>query len=194
MPLPCARCHSPLPAWELAGHDVAVCTRCHAANTVRAFPAALIPRGAPPPAEFAAEGEAACFDHPAKRAVAACQQCGRFVCQLCCVEFGASILCPSCVAAGSGKAKAANLETSRTLYDSIALIAPLISLVFWPLTLVTGPGTVVFTLMKWGQPISLVRRNRWRFVVAVIAGLVETALWVWGFIYMVAAIRARAAA
>ena len=193
MPLPCARCQSPLPAWELAGHDVAVCTHCRAANTVRAFPAALVPAGAPAPAAFAAEGEAACFDHPSKRAVALCRQCGRFVCQLCAVPFGAAILCPSCVAAGSGQAKAANLETSRTLYDSIALIAPLISLLFWPFTLVAAPGAVVFTLMKWSQPISLVRRHRWRFVVAVIIGLAETALWVWGAIYMVAAIRTKAA-
>lgn len=193
MPLPCARCSSPLPAWELAGHDVAVCGRCHSANTVRAFPAVLIPRSTPAPAEPAVEGEAACYDHPTKRAVAACQQCGRFVCQLCAVEFGAAILCPSCVAAGSGKAKAANLETSRTLYDSIALIAPLISLVFWPLTLVTAPGTVVFTIMKWSQPISLVRRNRWRFIVAIIVGIAETGLWIWAVVYLVAAIRARAA-
>src|SRR5271169_1561219 len=91
MPLPCARCNSPLPAWELAGNDVAVCIECGSPNTVRAFPAALIPPSAPAPAEFAAEGEAACFDHPNKRAVAACQQCGRFVCQLCSVEFGPTI-------------------------------------------------------------------------------------------------------
>jgi hypothetical protein len=194
MSLPCARCRSPLPAWELAGHDVAVCTRCRAANTVRAFPAALMPPGAPPPPEIAIEGEAACFDHPSKRAVAHCRQCGRFVCQLCAVESGAAILCPSCVAAGSGQAKTANLETSRTLYDSIALLAPVVSLAFWPITLVAAPGAVVFTLMKWSQPLSLVRRSRWRFVVAVIVGLVETALWVWGAIYMVAAIRAKAAA
>jgi hypothetical protein len=193
MPLPCARCLSPLPAWELAGHDVAVCTHCRSANIVRAFPAALIPRAAPAPAESAAEGEAACFDHPSKRAVAACQQCGRFVCQLCSVEFGAATLCPSCVAAGSGKAKAANLETGRTLYDSIALIAPLISLAFWPATLVAAPGAVVFTFMKWSQPISLVRRNRWRFVVAIIVGLIETGLWIWGVIYMVASLRTKAA-
>jgi hypothetical protein len=97
------------------------------------------------------------------------------------------------VAAGSGKAKTANLETSRTLYDSIALIAPLITLLFWPLTLVTAPGAVVFTIMKWSQPLSLVRRNRWRFVAAALVGLTETGLWIWAAVYLVAVLRAKAA-
>ena len=186
MSLPCARCQTPLPAWELTNSDVAVCTQCGSANTVRVFPAALVPAGAPVRPELALAGDAACFDHPNKRAVAACQQCGRFVCQLCSVEFGAQILCPSCVAAGSGVAKVANLETSRTLYDFIALITPLVSLLFWPITIVAGPGAMVLTVLKWSQPISLVRRNRWRFVLACLIGLFETGLWIWGIIYLVA--------
>jgi B-box zinc finger len=190
MPLPCARCRMPLPAWELMNGDVAVCTRCGSANTVRAFPAALAPANAPARQELALDGEAACFDHPNKRAVAACQQCGRFVCRLCSVEFGARILCPSCVAAGSGIAKVANLQTSRTLYDSIALIAPLVTLPVWPFTLIASPGAMVFTVMKWSQPISLVRRARWRFVLAFLIGLAETGLWIWGIVYAVAAARA----
>jgi hypothetical protein len=169
---------------------VAVCTRCGSANTVRAFPAALAPANAPARTELALDGDAACFDHPNKRAVAACQQCGRFVCQLCSVEFGARILCPSCVAAGSGIAQVANLETSRTLYDSVALIVPLVSLLLWPFTLIAGPGAVVLTVMKWSQPISLVRRARWRFVLASLIGLAETGLWIWGIVYAVARARA----
>jgi hypothetical protein len=190
MPLPCARCHAPLPAWELRNSDVAVCTRCGSANTVCAFPAALASANAPARPELALDGDAACFDHPNKRAVAACGQCGRFVCQLCCVEFGGQMLCPSCVAAGSGIANVAKLETSRTLYDSIALIAPLASLPLWPFTLIAAPGAMVLTVMKWSQPISLVRRNRWRFVLAFLIGFAETGLWIWGIIYAVAAARA----
>jgi hypothetical protein len=136
------------------------------------------------------EGDAACYDHPSKRAVAACQQCGRFVCQLCSVQFGAETWCPSCVAAGSGKAKAANLETSRTLYDSVALTLPLASLIFWPLTAIAAPGAVVFSCMKWSQPLSLVRRTRWRFILAILIGLLETGLWIWGTVYFGAIMKA----
>ena len=194
MPLSCARCDSLLTPGELAGPGVAVCARCHSENTVHTFPAALIPPAPPAPVELAAEGEAACFDHPGKRAVAACQQCGRFVCQLCAVGFADATLCPSCVAGGRGKAKAANLETSRTLYDSIALMAPLLSLGFWPFTIIAAPGTVAFSLMKWRQPLSLVRRNRWRFVVAILIGIIETGLWIWGLLYVSLSIRNRTGA
>ncbi len=84
MPVPCARCSMPLPRWAL---DAAVksgaataCPDCGSENTVRAFPAMFADRAAVTP-EAALTGEAACFDHPGKRAVAACRQCGRFVCQ-----------------------------------------------------------------------------------------------------------------
>ncbi len=76
----------PLPKWELAVGDVAVCTSCGSENRVRVFPAILAPPPAPARAEVALDGEAACYDHPSKRAVAVCHQCGRFVCQLCSVE------------------------------------------------------------------------------------------------------------
>src|SRR5579863_6670357 len=148
MSLPCARCQTPLPKWELASGDTAVCTNCGSANTVRVFPA-LLAAGKPALPDAADEGEAACFDHPGKRAVAACSQCGRFVCQLCSVEFGAEVWCPSCVATGSGRAKAANPDTSRTLYDSIAFTLPLGSLVIWPLTAIAAPAAVLFSLAKW---------------------------------------------
>jgi hypothetical protein len=182
MPVPCARCDSPLPLWELASADASVCTHCGSRNTVRVFPALFASPGAPV-AESALEGEAACFDHPSKRAVAACQQCGRFVCQLCSVEFGGQVWCPSCVAAGKGQSKVVHLDPARTLYDSIALAVPLASLIFWPLTILTGPGTLVFSAMTWNRPLSLVRRRRWRFLVASLIGLAETAGWIWLIVY-----------
>jgi hypothetical protein len=185
MPIPCARCETPLPKWELVSGDTAICTNCGSENTVRVFPALLAPENAVRP-EAAAEGEAACFDHPNKRAVASCRQCGRFVCPLCAIQFGAETWCPSCVAAGSGPAKAANTDTSRTLYDSVALILPLASFGFWPITLLTGPATVVLAIMKWRQPLSLVRRFRWRFVAAILIGLAELGGWIWGVVYFVA--------
>ena len=183
MPVPCARCASPLPLWELASGGGAACTSCGSPNTVRVFPALFAAPGAPALPESALDGEANCFDHPSKRAVAACHQCGRFVCQLCSVDFGGEIWCPACVAAGKGRSKAVFLEPSRTLYDSIAFAVPLVSLVFWPLTFITGPGTVVFSAMTWKRPLSLVRKRRWRFVAAILMGLAETAAWIWLIVY-----------
>jgi hypothetical protein len=70
------------------------------------------------------------------------------------------------------------------LYDSIALSAPLLSLlVFWPVTIVMGPATLVFAAMKWQRPLSLVRRSRWRFVVAILLSFAETGAWLWLLVY-----------
>jgi len=166
----------PLPTWELANGGTAVCTLCGSANQVRIFPAALAAGQAPARTEAALDGEAACFDHPSKRAVAACNQCGRFVCQLCSVEFGNEVWCPSCVAAGAGKARPAKAETYRNLFDSTALILPLAAVVMYPFMIVAAPASLVLTAMKWKQPLSLVRRNRWRFVVAILVSIAELAL------------------
>jgi hypothetical protein len=167
----------PLPKWELATGGAAVCTTCGSRNTVLAFPAALASTHALPGTEAALEGEAACFDHPARRAVAACQQCGRYVCQLCSVDFGGQTWCPSCVAAGAGQARSANRETSRTLFDSAALILPLASLLLYPFTIIAAPASLVLSAMKWSQPLSLVRRSRWRFLAAILISLAEIAGW-----------------
>jgi len=76
----------PLPRWGLDTNIETACPTCGSENIVRAFPAMFAERAAAAP-EAALTGEAACYDHPGKRAVAACQQCGRFVCQLCSVEL-----------------------------------------------------------------------------------------------------------
>jgi hypothetical protein len=172
----------PLPRWAL---DAAVksgaataCPDCGSENTVRAFPAMFADRAAVTP-EAALTGEAACFDHPGKRAVAACRQCGRFVCNLCSVEMAGGVYCPSCVAAGAGQARAANADSYRTLYDSIALTLPLASLILmWPATLAAAPASLVISIAKWKQPLSLVRRSRWRFVVAILISLAEILAWI----------------
>ncbi|MBZ5622635.1 MAG: B-box zinc finger protein [Acidobacteriia bacterium] len=165
--------------------EIAVCTTCGASNRVKVFPAVLASAHAPERTEAALDGEAACFDHPAKRAVAACHQCGRYVCQLCSVEFGDQTWCPSCVAAGAGKARSANRETSMSLFDSTALILPLVSLLIYPLTIVAAPASLVLSVMKWSQPLSLVRRNRWRFVAAILVSLAEIAGWTLLIAYLV---------
>src|SRR5215510_1661592 len=121
MPVPCARCDMPLPKWELARSNHAVCTACGSENEVRVFPAILRAAG-PAQSESATEGEAACFDHPTKRAVGSCRQCGRFMCAVCSVEFAGEVWCPSCIAAGSGQAREAKLDTSRVLWDSVVFV------------------------------------------------------------------------
>ena len=48
----------------------------------------------------------------------------------------------------------------------------------WPLTIATAPASVVISISKWKQPLSLVRRSRWRFVAAIVISLAMVAGWV----------------
>lgn len=175
----------PLSKWEFQAGGTATCPACGAANTVCAFPAMLAAAGAAR-AEAALEGEAACFDHPAKRATAACSQCGRYVCALCAVELGAEVWCPNCVASRAGRARAANLETSRTLWDSVAFTLPLASLAVWPVTILAAPAAIAIGIVKWNRPLSLVRRTRWRLAAGIALGAAETAGWAWAIAYLLA--------
>src|SRR5689334_5333125 len=107
MPVPCARCLMPLQTRLLALNGTADCTLCGATNQAWLFPAAITTAPLVHP-EAAEEGEATCYEHADKRATAACQQCGRFLCQFCAVESGTTVLCPSCVM--SGRVGAAKLN------------------------------------------------------------------------------------
>jgi hypothetical protein len=173
----------PLLTRQLAINGTAACTLCGALNQAWLFRAAITSAPLLHP-EAAMDGEATCFDHAENRAVAACHQCGRFLCQFCVVESGTEVLCPSCVA--GGRVTAARLNPSLPMFDSIALIVPLASLIMYPLTIVAAPASLVLSLLKWTQPISPVRRNRWRFVAAIGISLVEMGLWLWLAVYLVA--------
>ena len=178
----------PLQTRQLATNSVADCTLCGASNQAWLFPSALTSAPLVHP-EIALEGEAACYEHSDKRAIGACQRCGRFVCQFCSVEFGTEVLCPSCLMQGSvagGNVASAKLNPTLTMFDSIALIMPLAALIIYPFTIAAAPASLVLSLVKWKQPISPVRANRWRFVLAMIISLIMVGLWIWLIIYLVA--------
>ena len=189
MSIPCNRCDRPLPKWELARQDAALCPECGASSTVRVFPA-LFAETAPVATEPAAEGEATCFDHPGKRAAGACGHCGRFVCQLCAVDFKGAVWCPSCFAARDFKTPAAELNNSRTLYDSIALTVAAAPLLLWPFTALSAPVALYLAIRYWNRPLSLVRRVRWRSALAILIALGEITGWVWGTAYFLLKARA----
>ncbi len=196
MPVPCARCLLPFQTSHLASNGIGDCTMCGAVYEAWLFPASISSAPVVHP-EIALEGEAACYEHSDKRAIGACQRCGRFLCQFCSVEFGSEVLCPTCVMGGSvagGNVAAAKLNPSLTMFDSIALIVPLTSLIIYPLTIVTAPASLVLSLVKWKQPISPVRRNRWRFVLAIIVSLAMIDAWIGGTIYFVALMTKRGSA
>jgi hypothetical protein len=122
------------------------------------------------------EEEASCFYHPQKRAAVPCDACGRFLCGLCDCELNGRHLCPVCLEAGGRKGKIKNLQTSRTLYDSIALalavypVALVFGIYFTP---ITAPMALYVAIRHWNSPRGLVRRTRARFVAAIVLAVME---------------------
>ena len=137
-------------------------------------------------AGVAAGGEdSVCFHHPGKRAEVACEVCGRFLCGLCHVDFHGRVLCAACLTqmhTHSHKTKLTGNATSahvpsRLRYDMLAgfcvLVAPLFTFVsFIP------AGIALFLCIRfWKAPVSVIPRNRWRFVVAGVGACAILVFW-----------------
>jgi len=118
--------------------------------------------------------QASCFYHPNKTASVPCDNCGRFLCALCDVDFGGKRLCPACIEAGSNKESASALDTDRILYDTLALFLAIVPTFF------TQLAAIFLAIKYWSSPISIPSRGplRWRWILAVLIALLE--LW---FIY-----------
>ena len=183
----------PLPKWELLNGDAATCPSCGRRNTVRVFPAALAQdcggarrdgagwRGSllRPSRQAGRRGLPAVrtFRVPALRGGVRRRASGA----------------PPAWPLPAAKPKPANSDTSRTLYDTWALATPFALLVIWPLTILSAPAVVALAIMKWKQPISLVRRNRggvsW---LGLAVALAQGGAWCWLIWYLVAKARSRA--
>jgi hypothetical protein len=87
-------------------------------------------------------------------------------------------LCPQCIHSGSKKGSLTLVESSRRLYDSIALaLAVLPGFFIWP-TLFTAPLAIYLSIRHWNRPLSIVPRGRWRFAVAIVIALAQIGAWV----------------
>jgi hypothetical protein len=173
----CPNCNSGLPSRLLRTDPFnTVCPACLANLTIEVFPA-LFRTNVKVEAQALAEGEASCYEHRSKRAVGLCSHCGRFLCGLCEVEVGGNVWCPECLGTGGSRPKLAALETSRTLYDSIALI-----LATWPLfiffyvSVFTAPAALYVAIRYWNAPSSLVPRSKWRQIAAILIALAQLLL------------------
>lgn len=174
----CTACGGPLAAQAIRAAGELRCPTCRAVLHIDLFPALLrsIASGAPADAALVS-GEAACFEHSARRAVVTCARCGRFLCSLCDLELSGAHLCAACMASERREGGLAQLETRRQLYDRMAFalaIYPAITIYF---TLLTAPVAIYLSVRYWRSPLSLVQPGRWRFVVATSIALLQLLGW-----------------
>ncbi len=175
----CTKCNTPLANELLNAAGFLPCPACQASLQVWAFPALLRPAQVGATGErILVEGEASCFYHPQKRATIPCEACGRFLCSVCDVDLNGQHLCPSCIQSGRDKGKLTQLDTKRTIYDSIALSTAVVPLLMWPLTLISAPVAIYYAILSWKRPGSLLPRFRWRAYLALFFAGAEIVGWI----------------
>jgi len=164
----CNKCEAVLPAESFNTAQLVPCPACKSKLLVNVFPALYRTTAAGRTGDvLLVDSEASCFYHVTKKAIIACEGCGRFLCALCDLEFNDKHLCPQCLEAGKTKGKIKNLENHRTLYDSIALSLSILPMLIFYATFITAPIAIYMSIRYWNAPRSIITRTRWRFVAAI---------------------------
>lgn len=86
------------------------------------------------------------------------------------------VWCPICIENSRRNPADAEFQTSRVLYDSIALAVagwPLLTIYFW---IFGAPIAIYVALRYWKRPSSIIPRTKWRFVLALLLGVIELGL------------------
>lgn len=86
-------------------------------------------------------------------------------------------LCVECLEAAHAEGTLNTLVDRRIRHDSIALMLALFPILAWPLTTITAPTAVIYALLKWNAPPSLVSSSKIRLVAAILLGLLQIAGW-----------------
>jgi hypothetical protein len=174
----CSKCFRAVPRELWNVEEPQPCARCGSKLRVDVFPADFVGFAVATPERIVADGDAGCFNHPGKRAVLPCDDCGRFLCALCDVEFGGRHVCPTCLEGQKRKGQLAALETERTLYDRIALSLAVYPLLLFYLTVITAPIAIFVSIRYWKAPGSLVSQTKTRFVVALVFAFAQLGGWI----------------
>lgn len=165
----CPTCHAIQPVDMINTGTLIPCTKCGDPLRVDLFKAFLdaVEAGSTGVPVYL-PGQAECFYHSGKQAVAPCAACGRLLCDLCRVQFQDQEYCLACMATGRRARTMTRLENQRILYDSVAL-----ALAFWPMlfifpTLFTAPAAIFVALRYWKRPLSILPRSRFRYLLSLL--------------------------
>jgi hypothetical protein len=170
--LDCAACRFDAGAGLPTPANPAGCPHCGKKVAAYVFPALVrATTHAPVSGATVIGSESSCFYHAHKRAVVACDVCGRFLCDLCDVEVGGEHRCAKCIESAA-KSQVATLDR-YTQYDTIALWVSILGTVTLILAFITAPIVLYLVFRYWKRPLSAMPRGRWRFVVAGILAVVQ---------------------
>ena len=156
------------------------CPWCKVEFKAKYFPAAFAQTSTPQLNEQVLENasQASCFYHPKKKVETSCNRCGRFICGLCATEVRGDPWCTTCLADAIEQEDEEQLVHKVLKHDHIAF-----ALAFWPclfifITPITAIITLVLVVKWWNRPQPIIKRNRFRFVLATFMALAQLAGWV----------------
>lgn len=147
------------------------CPGCSSLNFAVVFPAASSGVEQGSRGELVVGEESSCFNHPEHAAVAACDECGIYLCALCDLEIEGRHLCPNCL--NQGADKLTTVRDKSVLHDEIALSMAILPILIYFIMIVTAPACIIYSCVCWNKVKTPYPRNRWRFILAAILGVLE---------------------
>jgi hypothetical protein len=170
--LDCAGCRFEAGATVPTAANLAGCPHCGKKVAAYVFPA-FVRAAAPAPVVGATVigTESSCFYHAHKRAIVACDVCGRFLCDLCDVEADGEHRCARCIETAVKNTK--TTAEKYTYYDTIAIVVVVVGFLLSFAMIITAPIALYLVIRYWNTPISIMPRSRWRFVVAGILAVLQ---------------------
>lgn len=176
----CLKCGCLIPWTDVRHEAITSCPRCRQHQELFVFAAAYRslypdrPRG-----REALPEEATCYFYPDRRADYVCALSGRFICEEAATDWEGQKVSVDSLLRLRREESTDGLKTRSVLYDDIAMATAIFPLLFWPLTLFSIPAVFYITFRHWKRgPTSIVRRSRWRYLLANLLVLPQLALWV----------------
>jgi hypothetical protein len=178
--LNCPRCSEQIPVTPSGGEQTLTCPACRAEVEAIIFPAFQSSPDPAPRIQLAHGPEAACYFHSRFRANTPCDDCGRFLCELCAISVGSRRLCAECVAKLRKQKGDGGLVHHAALFDNTALfllIAPVASILFSFFTLISAPAALILSFYYWPRQWTLLGRSRVRFAIAILSSILVLLGW-----------------
>jgi hypothetical protein len=187
--LTCPHCSGPLPVDLFGAGRSGRCPACHCQVEAYIFPEFHKAASARSGIHLAQEHEAVCYFHSRYRAKNPCDNCGRFLCDICAINVGNRELCAECLSQLRKQRNETGLVHYAALFDNVSLFlvtAPVITIFFWFLTIFSAPISLFLSFYYWPRQWNLLPRSRFRFVLAILFSLILIGFWAFVIYYLAA--------
>lgn len=177
----CPCCAHELPP-EAVQPGGAVCYNCEARVEATVFRTAFREHFIPEDLQLES-GQASCFFHSYRVAVSPCSHCGRFLCNLCRIDWSGSPLCITCIETFQKAPRSSFLSSTRFHYDSLALALATIPSLLIGMSIITAPLALGLVLFTYRRQTSITPRSKWRFLLAGVLAFLQIVGWIWLVVY-----------